>query len=108
MVLIGILTVYLNGIILLHLQKKKKKPIVKFCVLVTVIYTDPAHFRCWAEYRAQFCALNWGLGLAFHTSPCAHVCVADLGVCGSSECAYERAGCSGNLHGQKASHNTLP
>ena len=89
MVLIGIITVYLNGIILLHLQKKKKT-IVKFCVLVTVTRTDPAHCRCWAEYRAQFCALNWGLGLAFHTFPRAHVCIADLGVCGSFECVYER------------------
>ena len=38
MVLLGILKVYINGIILLHFQEKS---IVKYCVLFTVLHMDP-------------------------------------------------------------------
>lgn len=88
MVLIGILTVHLNGVILLHLQKKKNH-----CEVLYFSHSD----NIWVllvldagRNTELSCALNRGLGLAFHTSPRAHVCIADLGVCGSFECAYER------------------
>lgn len=55
MVVIGILTIYVNGIILLDFQKTS----VKFCVSLTVIHIDAAHLSCWTKFRAfQFCALR--------------------------------------------------
>lgn len=83
MVLLGILTVYINGITLLHFQEKIHYKVLCF------IYSDTyesCHLRCWVESRAQLCALNQGLGLPFHTCLRAHVCVADLGACGSFVC----------------------
>lgn len=86
---------------------KKKKTIVRFCVLVTVMLYVLLILDAGRNTELS-CALNRGLGLA-STHLLVHMCALLILVSVGVLSVHMREGsCSGNLHGQKASHDTIP
>lgn len=88
MVLLGILKVYINGIILLHFQEKS---IVKFCVLFTVLHTDPVISDAGRNPELSFVLLIrvWGSpSTRVFVHMCALLILVLVGVLFA--CAYER------------------